>query len=96
MGRRFGSAATGNVDPRVTGWRFTRPSSVGDHKRALEAPVPSCALRTAFGLGTFPVVIKEALTMIGIDRRSRHPARRPDDAGKPGEAAPRLRPIWAC
>ncbi len=24
-------------------------------------------LRIAFGLGTFPVVVKEALTMIGID-----------------------------
>jgi 4-hydroxy-tetrahydrodipicolinate synthase len=38
-----------------------------DHKRALEAQYRLAPLRIAFGLGTFPVVIKEALNMIGID-----------------------------
>jgi len=39
----------------------------GDHKRALEAQYRLAPLRIAFGLGTFPVVIKEALNMIGIE-----------------------------
>ncbi|MCX5839477.1 MAG: dihydrodipicolinate synthase family protein, partial [Deltaproteobacteria bacterium] len=58
--------ATGNVDPRVP-VEIYEAFIVGDHKRALEAQYRLAPLRTAFGLGTFPVVIKEALTMIGID-----------------------------
>jgi 4-hydroxy-tetrahydrodipicolinate synthase len=40
---------------------------VGDHKRALDAQFRLAPLRIAFGLGTFPAVIKEALNMIGIE-----------------------------
>ena len=58
--------ATGNVDPRVP-VEIYEAFIVGDHKRALDAQYRLAPLRTAFGLGTFPVVIKEALTMIGID-----------------------------
>jgi 4-hydroxy-tetrahydrodipicolinate synthase len=58
--------ATGNVDPRVP-VAIYEAFIAGDHKRALEAQYSLAPLRIAFGLGTFPVVIKEALTMIGID-----------------------------
>ena len=58
--------ATGNVDPRVP-VEIYEAFMAGDHKRALEAQYRLAPLRIAFGLGTFPVVIKEALNMIGID-----------------------------
>jgi len=58
--------ATGNVDPRVP-VEIYEAFVAGDHKRALEAQYRLAPLRIAFGLGTFPVVIKEALTLIGID-----------------------------
>jgi 4-hydroxy-tetrahydrodipicolinate synthase len=58
--------ATGNVDPRVP-VEIYEAFIAGDHKRALEAQYRLAPLRVAFGLGTFPVVVKEALTMIGID-----------------------------
>lgn len=58
--------ATGNVDPRVP-VEIYEAFLAGDHKRALEAQYRLAPLRIAFSLGTFPVVIKEALTMIGID-----------------------------
>ena len=58
--------ATGNVDPRVP-VEIYEAFIAGDHQRALDAQFRLAPLRLAFGLGTFPVVIKEALTMIGID-----------------------------
>jgi 4-hydroxy-tetrahydrodipicolinate synthase len=58
--------ATGNVDPRVP-VEIYEAFIAGDHKRALEAQYSLAPLRIAFGLGTFPVVVKEALTLIGID-----------------------------
>lgn len=39
----------------------------GDLKRSLEAQRSLAPLRIAFGLGTFPNVVKEAVNMIGID-----------------------------
>lgn len=39
----------------------------GDHKRSLAAQYRLAPLRLAFELGTFPVVVKEALSLIGID-----------------------------
>ncbi|MDF2628025.1 MAG: dihydrodipicolinate synthase [Symbiobacteriaceae bacterium] len=39
----------------------------GDHARSLAAQYKLAPLRLAFELGTFPVVVKEALTLIGID-----------------------------
>ncbi|MCG6535599.1 MAG: dihydrodipicolinate synthase family protein, partial [Syntrophales bacterium LBB04] len=58
--------ATANVDPRVP-VEIYEAFVAGDHKRALEAQYRLAPLRVAFGLGTFPVVIKEALNMIGIE-----------------------------
>jgi 4-hydroxy-tetrahydrodipicolinate synthase len=58
--------ATANVDPRVP-VEIYEAFIVGDHKRALEAQYRLAPLRIAFGLGTFPAVIKEALNMIGIE-----------------------------
>jgi 4-hydroxy-tetrahydrodipicolinate synthase len=58
--------ATANVDPRVP-VEIYEAFQAGDHKRALEAQYRLAPLRIAFGLGTFPVVIKEALNMIGIE-----------------------------
>lgn len=58
--------ATANVDPRVV-VEIYEAYMAGDHKRALDAQYRLAPLRIAFGLGTFPVVIKEALNMIGIE-----------------------------
>jgi 4-hydroxy-tetrahydrodipicolinate synthase len=58
--------ATANVDPRVP-VEIYEAFIVGDHKRALDAQFRLAPLRIAFGLGTFPAVIKEALNMIGIE-----------------------------
>ncbi len=58
--------ATANVDPRVP-VEIYEAFIVGDHKRALDAQFRLAPLRIAFGLGTFPAVIKEALNMISID-----------------------------
>jgi 4-hydroxy-tetrahydrodipicolinate synthase len=58
--------ATANVDPRLP-VAIYEAFLAGDHKRALEAQYRLAPLRIAFGLGTFPVVIKEALNMIGIE-----------------------------
>jgi 4-hydroxy-tetrahydrodipicolinate synthase len=65
-GAKGSICATANVDPRVP-VEIYEAFMAGDHKRALEAQYKLAPLRIAFGLGTFPVVVKEALTMIGID-----------------------------
>jgi 4-hydroxy-tetrahydrodipicolinate synthase len=39
----------------------------GNLKKALEAQYELAPLRLAFALGSFPVVMKEGLKMIGID-----------------------------
>lgn len=58
--------ATANVEPRIP-VEIYEAYMAGDYKRALDAQFRLAPLRIAFGLGTFPVVIKEALNMIGID-----------------------------
>ena len=58
--------ATANVCPSLV-VEIYEAFVAGDYKRALEAQYRLAPLRLAFGLGTFPVVIKEALKMIGID-----------------------------
>ena len=65
-GAKGSICATGNVDPRVP-VEIYEAFLAGDHARALDAQYRLAPLRIAFGLGTFPVVIKEALTLIGID-----------------------------
>jgi len=59
-------AATANVVPMlvVSIYEYFKK---GDLKSALEAQYKLAPLRIAFDLGTFPVVIKEALRLIGFD-----------------------------
>jgi 4-hydroxy-tetrahydrodipicolinate synthase len=59
-------AATANVAPKVV-VEIYETFQAGDWKRSLEAQFRLAPLRLAFDLGTFPVVIKEALNLIGID-----------------------------
>ena len=59
-------AATANVAPKII-VEIYEAFVAGDMKRALSAQFRLAPLRLAFDLGTFPVVIKEALTLIGID-----------------------------
>lgn len=59
-------AATANVAPKVIVEIF-EAFMAGDHKRALAAQYRLAPLRLAFDLGTFPVVIKEALNLLGIE-----------------------------
>jgi 4-hydroxy-tetrahydrodipicolinate synthase len=59
-------AATANVAPKVV-VEIYEAFQAGDWKRSLEAQFRLAPLRLAFDLGTFPVVIKEALNLMGID-----------------------------
>jgi len=59
-------AATANVAPKIL-VEIYEAFKAGDMKRSLEAQFRLAPLRLAFDLGTFPVVIKEALNLIGID-----------------------------
>ena len=59
-------AATANVVPKII-VEIYEAFVVGDMRRALSAQFRLAPLRLAFDLGTFPVVIKEALTLIGIE-----------------------------
>jgi len=59
-------AATANVVPKII-VEIYEAFMAGDMKRSLEAQFRLAPLRLAFDLGTFPVVIKEALTLIDIE-----------------------------
>jgi 4-hydroxy-tetrahydrodipicolinate synthase len=59
-------AACANVAPKLI-VEIYEAFMVGDMKRALSAQFRLAPLRLAFDLGTFPVVIKEALNLMGID-----------------------------
>jgi 4-hydroxy-tetrahydrodipicolinate synthase len=59
-------AATANVAPKVI-VEIYEAFMAGDMKRSLQAQFRLAPLRLAFELGTFPVVIKEALNLIGIE-----------------------------
>jgi 4-hydroxy-tetrahydrodipicolinate synthase len=59
-------AATANVAPKLI-VEIYDAFQAGDLKKSLEAQFRLAPLRLAFDLGTFPVVIKEALNLIGID-----------------------------
>ena len=65
-GGKGGIAATANVAPKIVAEIYDA-FVAGDLKRSLEAQFRLAPLRLAFDLGTFPVVIKEALNLIGID-----------------------------
>jgi len=57
--------ATGNVAPKIV-TEIYEAFMRGDHAKSLKAQYQLAPLRIAFDLGSFPVVIKEALEMIGI------------------------------
>lgn len=59
-------AATANVAPKLVSSIYDKYMA-GDLKGALDAQYKLLPLRIAFGLGSFPTVIKEALEMIGIE-----------------------------
>lgn len=67
-------AATANVLPEVVVGIY-EATKAGDHTRALALQRKLAPLRVAFQLGTFPVVVKEALAMRGLIANGR--ARRP-------------------
>jgi len=71
--------ATANAAPGLVA-RIYDAYMEGNLPEALAAQQRLAPLRQAFGLGTFPVVVKEALTMVGI---SAGPARGPVGAMKP-------------
>jgi len=58
-------AATANVAPKLIVGIY-RAVREGDFNKGREYQRELAPLRTAFGLGTFPVVVKEALTMMGL------------------------------
>jgi 4-hydroxy-tetrahydrodipicolinate synthase len=58
-------AATANVAPKLIVGIY-RAVKEGDFNKAKEYQRELAPLRTAFALGTFPVVVKEALTMMGL------------------------------
>lgn len=66
-------AATGNVVPALVASIYDR-FVAGDLEGAKQAQEELAPLRLAFTWGTFPVVIKEALNLMGMDAG---PARRP-------------------
>ena len=72
-GAKGAIAATGNVVPALV-VRIYESLQKGDIAGAKEAQDKLFPLRTAFSWGTFPVVIKEALDLIGLEAG---PARAP-------------------
>ena len=72
-GAKGSIAASANVKPSLV-VDIYEAFIKGDLKASLEAQRALAPLRLAFELGTFPAVIKEALTLIGIDAgQCRHP-----------------------
>lgn len=65
MGGAGAIAACGNAAPRVVADIYDF-FAAGDYDRARQAQAKLAPLRLAFELGSFPVVIKEALELIGI------------------------------
>lgn len=65
-GAKGAIAATANVAPVLVA-EIYQAFSEGNLARSLAAQNRLAALRLAFGLGTFPMVVKEALNLIGIN-----------------------------
>ena len=63
-GGKAAIAATANVAPKLV-VEIYESFIKGDIKKAREAQFKLLPLRLAFSLGTFPVVVKEAMTLIG-------------------------------
>ena len=75
-------AATANVAPKLIVGIY-RAVREGDFNKAKEYQRELAPLRTAFGLGSFPVVVKEALTMMGLPGgRCRRPIKPLDNEKK--------------
>jgi 4-hydroxy-tetrahydrodipicolinate synthase len=66
IGAKGAIAATGNVVPKLVAQIYDRFIK-GDHAGAKAAQEALAPLRLAFAWGTFPVVIKEALDLIGLE-----------------------------
>jgi 4-hydroxy-tetrahydrodipicolinate synthase len=81
-------AATANVAPALV-VEIYEAFQDGDLARALAAQEKLLPLRTAFGLGSFPVVVKDAMNMIGVPAG---PARRPLHSLR-GDARDKLRDV---
>lgn len=73
IGSKGAIAATGNVVPNLVAQIYDR-FIAGDHEGAKAAQNALAPLRHAFAWGTFPVVIKEAVDLIGLEAG---PARMP-------------------
>lgn len=73
IGAKGAIAATGNVVPSLVAQIYDRFVE-GDNQGAMAAQEALAPLRLAFAWGTFPVVIKEALDLIGMEAG---PARMP-------------------
>ena len=65
-GAKGAIASCANVAPRIAVDIYEK-FMAGDHKGALDAQFTFSALRISTNMGTFPVVLKEALKMIGLD-----------------------------
>lgn len=65
-GAKGSITATANVAPALA-VRIYEEYQKGNHQKALEAQRKLAPLRQAFTFGTFPVVVKEALNLIGIE-----------------------------
>jgi 4-hydroxy-tetrahydrodipicolinate synthase len=65
-GGKGGIAACANIAPKLI-VEIYEAFMAKDLRRSLEAQFRLAPLRLAFELGTFPVVIKEALTLIGME-----------------------------
>lgn len=65
-GTKGGIAATANVKPALVAAIYDRYVA-GDLEGALRAQRELAPLRLAFAWGTFPIVIKEALNLMGMD-----------------------------
>lgn len=61
-----GVAACANIAPKLCADIYNH-FAAGDFEKARECQFRLAPLRLAFTIGTFPMVIKEALAMIGID-----------------------------
>jgi len=59
-------AATANIAPQIV-VKIYEEYQKGNYQEALKAQFQLAPLRMAFGLGSFPVVIKEGLNLLGIE-----------------------------
>ncbi len=59
-------AATANIVPQIV-VKIYEEYQKGNYEEALKAQFQLASLRIAFSLGSFPVVIKEALNLLGVD-----------------------------